>query len=1048
MSNPSKYDLLFQQELAKLNAAQKAAVEQLEGPVLVIAGPGTGKTQILSARIGKILSSPETQASPHNILCLTYTDAGTIAMRKRLLKFIGPDAYRVHIYTFHAFCNQVIQDNLDYFGYRDLQPLSELEGVELFQKLIDSFDVKHPLKRFGAEPYYEMGRMRQLFSLMKKESWTPEFISQKIDAYLSDLPTRDKYIYKKAVPAKGAKAGDVNMTKINEEKAKLDLLRAAAFEFPAFEKLMREAKRYDYNDMIQWVLQAFDKNKNLLLKYQERYLYFLVDEYQDTNGSQNEILNQLTNYWETPNVFVVGDDDQSIYRFQGANVKNIVDFYDRYKETVKTVVMVENYRSSQHILNAAKSVIDHNNERLVNKLNGLNKDLLAKNEAIGKSTVKPKIVEYYNVLHEEAGIAGEIRKLQEAGEDLSEIAVIYRNHKLADHIVKALELKNIPLNVKQKVNILTLPFIRNVINLLTYIQEEYDKPDSAERLLYELMHYEFFDITSRDAAVICKACSRKTDGARSSWRSLMANKEQLLSLKLESVQSVTRLEDNLAYWIKELPNHTIQGLFEKLLTKGGIISYIMNSPENVWLMQVITTFFDFIKSETAKNPGLKLKDLLRIISQMQANKLGIDLNKIVHAEKGVNFVTAHSSKGLEFKYVFLISSASKCWEKQSARSGGYKLPDTISEADNEDQTEEERRLFYVALTRAREYLYISYPARENSGKELEMSQFVAEILDKNEIEVERRSLPDAEVISFQAALMLGEENPKIDLIDLEFLKDALKNYKMSVTHLNKYLRCPLTFYFENVIKVPSARSESMGFGNAVHYALFSAFLNMSRSKDKVFPDKEAFLQYFEEGMHNHHSHFTDKEFERKLTYGNELLPEYYDHYIDKWHKQSIVEYQISNAEFDGIPISGALDKIELDGSNKVNVVDYKTGKPENGRKKLNRPDEKDPLGGEYWRQIVFYKILLESDRTKNYEMISGEIDFVEKSSKKEFVKQKILITPEDLKIVKDQIKTTYQKIMNFEFREGCGKEDCQWCNFVKYNYRSDKLDLATIEKED
>src|SRR5690606_22020806 len=130
---------------------------------------------------------------------LTYTDAGTIAMRKRLLKFIGPDAYRVHIYTFHAFCNQVIQDNLDYFGYRDLQPLSELEGVELFQKLIDSFDVKHPLKRFGAEPYYEMGRMKQLFSLMKKESWTPEFISQKIDAYLSDLPTRDKYIYKKAV---------------------------------------------------------------------------------------------------------------------------------------------------------------------------------------------------------------------------------------------------------------------------------------------------------------------------------------------------------------------------------------------------------------------------------------------------------------------------------------------------------------------------------------------------------------------------------------------------------------------------------------------------------------------------------------------------------------------------------------------------------------------------------------------------------------------------------------------------------------------------------
>src|SRR6478736_3913995 len=142
MSTSSNYNLTFTEELKKLNTAQREAVEHLEGPVLVIAGPGTGKTQILSARIGKILSSEDTQASPHNILCLTYTDAGTIAMRKRLLKFIGPDAYRVHIYTFHAFCNNVIQENLDHFGYRGLQPLSDLESVELYQKLIDSFHPK------------------------------------------------------------------------------------------------------------------------------------------------------------------------------------------------------------------------------------------------------------------------------------------------------------------------------------------------------------------------------------------------------------------------------------------------------------------------------------------------------------------------------------------------------------------------------------------------------------------------------------------------------------------------------------------------------------------------------------------------------------------------------------------------------------------------------------------------------------------------------------------------------------------------------------------
>src|SRR5690554_5749606 len=178
---PTKYDLSFLEELAKLNSAQKEAVEQLEGPVLVIAGPGTGKTQILSARIGKILSAPEVQAAPHNILCLTYTEAGTLAMRKRLLQFIGPEAYRVHIYTFHAFCNQVIQENLEHFGFRELQPISELEAVELFQQLIDSLPPQHLLKRYTGDVYFEIGRLKNLFDLMKKENWSPEFISEKVD---------------------------------------------------------------------------------------------------------------------------------------------------------------------------------------------------------------------------------------------------------------------------------------------------------------------------------------------------------------------------------------------------------------------------------------------------------------------------------------------------------------------------------------------------------------------------------------------------------------------------------------------------------------------------------------------------------------------------------------------------------------------------------------------------------------------------------------------------------------------------------------------------
>jgi DNA helicase II / ATP-dependent DNA helicase PcrA len=1043
MNNKSIYDRAFLAELAKLNTAQREAVDHIEGPVLVIAGPGTGKTQILSARIGNILSTA--QCGPHNILCLTYTDAGTIAMRKRLLQFIGPDAYRVHIYTFHGFCNQVIQENLDYFGFRDLQPISELETVELYQKLVDSFGPKHPLKRFTGDIYYEVGRLKPLFDVMKKEAYTPRYISEQIDSYLKDLPGREEYIYKRANATKGIKAGDLNDRLFNAERDKMELLRAAAAEYPNFEKMMKARKRYDYNDMILWVRDAFKNNQNILLKYQERYLYFLVDEYQDTNGSQNDILNLLTSYWDSPNVFVVGDDDQSIYRFQGANVRNIVDFYNQHEPGVKTVMMKENYRSSQNILDAAGAVILKNNERLVNKLQNLNKDLVARNKEIAASQIQPSVKDYYNVLHEEAGLLKQIEDLHKQGEDLSGVAVIYRNHRLVENLVRALESKKIPLNIRQKVNVLELPFVQSLVNILLYIHKEYEKPDSAEHLLYEIMHYHFFDISPRDIAAITRESNKREDG-RVTWRQIIARKEILSSLNLESPGAISALEFNITYWIKESGNMTIQMLFEKILTRGGVLTYIMNSPDKFWLMQVLSTFFDFIKNEAARTPDFSLKDLLEMIDRMRQNNISLHLEKVLHAEKGVNFITAHSSKGLEFKHVFLIACTSRYWEKQSGRSSTYRFPDTITDTAEGDAIEEERRLFYVAITRAKEFLNISFASKENNDKEQEMSQFVAELLDGTGLKSEKITLPDGEIFSYRMNVMMEEEKPVLKLMDEDFLSEALKNYKMSVTHLNKFLRCPLSFYFENILRVPSARSESMGFGNAVHHALYSLFSGMSKSRDHKFPSKEEFYEYFVQGMKNHHSHFTREEYKRKLEFGQELLPQLYDQYVNDWHKNVVVEHRINNAEFEGVPITGALDKIELDG-NKVNVVDYKTGSPENGKKKLNPPDEKDPLGGEYWRQIIFYKILLDSDRTRNYEMVSGEIDFLQKDSKKNFSKLKIYIKPEEVNIVKLQIKDTYKKIMNHEFNPGCGEEDCQWCTFVRNNYRSEKLEPATREEE-
>src|SRR5476649_1679684 len=199
---PNKYNIKFQQALAGLNPEQLDAVNKMDGPVLVVAGPGTGKTQILAARIGKILT--DTDARPNEILCLTYTDAGAVQMRKRLFEFIGPDAYRINIYTFHAFCNEVIQENLEYFGKLNLEAISDLESAMVFRRLVDDFPNDHLLKRFTGDTYFDTRRLKDIFSSMKSENWSEDDFYKAIDEYIAAIDNCDtdseyysKYYYKR-----------------------------------------------------------------------------------------------------------------------------------------------------------------------------------------------------------------------------------------------------------------------------------------------------------------------------------------------------------------------------------------------------------------------------------------------------------------------------------------------------------------------------------------------------------------------------------------------------------------------------------------------------------------------------------------------------------------------------------------------------------------------------------------------------------------------------------------------------------------------------------
>ena len=1049
MSFKEKLKIKFLEEYNKLNENQRLAVDTIEGPVMVIAGPGTGKTKILASRIGKILL--ETDAYPQNILCLTYTDAGVVAMRTRLREMIGPDAYKVHIYTFHAFCNEVIQENLYLFEKRSLDAISELEKIELLKQLIDLFPRNHLLKRYRGDVYFEIHNLEKLFSTMKREGWSATFINEKIDKYLEELPVRDEFIYKRKY--KEFNPGDLKKDKIEEEKEKMEKLRAAVNEFDHFQQMMRQRNRYDFDDMINWVIKAFEENKNLLTNYQERFLYILVDEYQDTSGTQNRIVELLINYWQKPNVFVVGDDDQSIYRFQGANVENMLAFADSYKKDLLTVVLTHNYRSTQPILDFSKNLIDRNEERLIKQIEGLSKDLIASHPYTSTLAHLPIIKSYDTQRQEMIDITLQIEKLIAQDVPANHIGVIYRENKYGDSLMRYLKLRKIPYYSKRSINILEMPLAKKIILLLKYLSAEHDIPYSGDEILFEILHFDWFHIPPIEIAKLtAEVSNKKHDDSSTSLRKLLHERTTAIPKDLFSQglhQGLKNASTILEQLISDVPNVTLQMLFEKIIQRGGILNYVMQSPDKIWLLQVLTELFDFIKDETARNPYLQLKNLVDTIDTMEKEDLVLPLVEICGNEKGVNLLTAHSSKGLEFEYVFFAGCNASVWEKKRKPYTNFKIPDTIfssSSIGSKDivELEEMRRLFYVAMTRAEQHLIISYCCYQSDGKEIEPSMFIAEILDQQRIPIEKIFI-DEDVIAEFSALQFGEVIvPEIEELEKEFINHLLEKFVMNVTALNNYLRCPLEFYFKNLIRIPSPKNDATEFGSAVHYALEQLFRKMQDGGKEQFPSKEEFISYFDWYMRRHRESFTKEQFERRMENGHEVLNNYYDKYINSFNKIVTIERNIRNVLLRDVPIRGKLDKIEFDGKS-ANVVDYKTGDADKAIARLKGPSDKDPVGGDYWRQAVFYKILIDNYGSKDWKVVSSEFDFIEPDKKKNFRKEKIVITPADITTVTQQITDTWQKIQNHEFYIGCGKENCHWCNFVKTNNLT--VELHEIEEE-
>lgn len=1039
--NAQQYNEAFENILKGLNAAQRQVVDDYDGPSMVIAGPGTGKTHVLTARIGRILLETDTQ--PYNILCLTFTDAGVIAMRQRLLQFIGPAAHQVHIYTFHSFCNSIIQSNRGVFGKQQLEALSDLDKVEFIRQLMDELPATNPLVMGRADRYYYEKHLAGLFDRIKSEHWTVEMVQQAIVDYVDDLPSREEYRYQRNQAP--AKKGDIKQAQLNKEINRMQLLSAAVELYPKYVALLSKAGRYDFNDMILWVLDAFSKDEALLRSYQEQYLYVLADEYQDTNGAQHELVMQLVDYWEMPNVFIVGDDDQSIYEFQGARIKHLTDFYKKYQTFLSPIILDENYRSIPNVLKLSDTVIKNNQLRLINQLKdlGLNKQLKAANAALQGISTIPQLSIYENKQEEVIGVFDKINRLYKEGVAYRDIAVIYAKHKQVVDLQYLLDKKGVPYNIKKRQNILDLPIIRNLRLILEYVWTEFRMPYSGEVHLFKILHLPFWGIGKTDLAKLSLYIHQSPE--KLIWRDILLDKERLEQagvVHTKAFEEVGRLIDDL---LGDILQTTVPLLIERLLNQSGWLRFIAKQYNQWEEVQVLRRFADFVREEAMRRPRLTLDQLLVLLTNMDANRIAIAAEQSIHAKEGIHLVTAHSAKGLEFKHVFLLDCTDDTWGiKGKSSRNQFKYPDTITYSGTVDEVEARRRLFYVAMTRAEEQLYCSYALLDNKGKPIKHLPFIDEcralMTEQKEESTATTAAAIAEVFVAEVAGSLWPHRQK------EAIDALLADFKLSISGLNQFLRCPLSFFYERILRVPSTNSIFAAYGTAIHFALEKYFERMLAHPQRLFPSVDDLVGYFEQEMERQAYYFDAKEYERRLEMGQLFLRGWHEQQAEQLPTNVWIERLFRQIEIDGVPVNGIIDRVDITNDTEVRIVDYKTGKPK--KEKLNKPTAAKPLGGDYYRQLLFYKLLFEGDRRNTRIVKQAAIAWMTPDDNGQFLENEITFSAKEISTFKETLTTTWQKIQNHEFEEGCNEESCEWCAFTKDINQTSYRDKNTEELDD
>ena len=779
--------------------------------------------------------------------------------------------------------------------------------------------------------------------------------------------------------------------------------------------------RFDYEDMINWVVEAFETDEEFLLTYQEKFHYLLVDEYQDTNSAQNRLIFALAGFWgENANIFVVGDPAQSIFRFQGASQENTQQFEKTFPNTIK-ITLDQNYRSTPIILSLAAALIADS---------PLNHNVT--------HVPKPvRVAKFNSSVFEDEFLSGSIKDKIKNGVSPSDIAVIVKENKDLDHLVSLFKQKGIPYRLEGGTNILTTPLISQFLKILRVVTSLPGPIDDLD--LFTVFNYPYFH--QQPLAVLKLA--RLAHTRRISIIDLLQEGEPILDPKVKAVF------DLFVSWCQATASLTLSESFQKIFQESGLMDYILKLPQPITELNRFSTLYEDVKNQLAANPTLALTGYVKNLDLMQEHGVKLPESTLVSDKEAVTLTTAHKAKGLEWLIVYVYRFADTHWGNKTNRQmiklpAGIILSDlskdparnasSIADAGG-DKNADERRLFYVALTRAKQEIYLSGATTyTQSTKMIFPAMFLSDLPERHlkKIKTEKYEKNASQVL----ADLLSPAAPTVHDGEEEYLRELIANFKLSPTALNTYLQCHYKFKLDNLYRIPRAKAPAMCFGTAVHVALEHLYRHLNKTGQPT--SKKAFLADFVTALKR--EILSESELKDRLVHGRKILSAYYDHYRDEFKPALFIEKNFglsltSQILLDDIPLSGKSDRVDLlsKKDKTVRFVDYKTGAPKT-RGVLDK--EADGPDGNYKRQLIFYNLLAQLDRSFGYKVGETELDFIEPDKSGLFHRERFAITPAEVEELKQTIRQSAKEIRAFNFSRTKDVSICARCDFKNHCWPS------------